>query len=657
MTRRRPASAIRVLHPLLAGAALALLALAPAGAAEVPILNPGFESGATGWQFSSGTGVATNLPHSGAKLAYLDAGTGLSVRRSVTLDRAGPFQVSAWVATSGSDGTLEARIGGRLVASSPLPKDTTYQRYVVGNVAARPGDVLEVTVTSATDGWVNFDDLQVADDEAEIAVASSNPKLVDLFSWAKAKANNWVLADGTVGRINVDERQPDGTGTATYRASYWAGYRHRSGYYARDMVHQMVGAQLLGLAPANKNMLRSFATSATPARGLYTVWAFNFDTATPLSIDFRGDDNFVRELPAVFELVEAVDKAWRWSGDRDYIADADFTTFARNSTTTFVDTHDSKIPNGAVKVAEGVSGDIFEGVASYNENGEGLIEAGDGIGSQYRAYLAASDLAVAGGDLRGAVANRIRAEALKLYFNKSWSDRPGVTPLVRGYAVSGATAQPVGGWGKENSWFMPMKRIVTPGARLDAYLDYIDAQATDPATRPGNIEALTYLPDTFFPYGRDATAWKWMQHIYDQRNNPHPVAAQGTNGNYPETSFTLVSQTVQGLLGVDPDAAKGLVTTRSHLPADIGWLEARNIRIGDGLVTVRHDGLARSTLTNARGGRALTWRAEFPGRHDIVKVDGIGRRAIPQTVDGVTVSVVEVRVAPGRSVTVTAGWR
>ena len=307
-------------------------------------------------------------------------------------------------------------------------------------------------------------------------------------------------------------------------------------------------------------MLRSFATSATPARGLYTVWSFNFDTTTPLAIDFHGDTNFVRELPAVFELVEAVDKAWHWSGDRDYIADADFTSFARNATTTFVDTHDSKIPNGAVKVAEGVSGNIFEGVASYNENGEGLIEAGDGVGSQYRAYLAAADLAAAGGDLRGAVANGIRAEALKLYFNRTWSDRPGVTPLVRGYSLSGATAQPVGGWGKENSWFMPMKRIVAPGPRLDGYLDFIDAQATDPATRPSNIEALTYLPDTFFPYQRDATAWKWMQYIYDQRNNPHPVAAQGTNGNYPETSFTLVSQTVQGLLGVDPDAAQGLVT-------------------------------------------------------------------------------------------------
>jgi hypothetical protein len=515
--------------------------------------------------------------------------------------------------------------------------------------------VLQITVTSATDGWINFDDVDVDDDAAEIAVASSNPKLVDLFSWAKAKANNWVLADGTVGKINVDENHPDGTGTATYRASYWAGYHHRSGYYARDMVHQLVGAQLLGLAPANKNMLRSFATSATPARGLYTVWSFNFDTTTPLAIDFHGDTNFVREVPAVFELVEAVDKAWHWSGDRDYIADADFTSFARNAVTTFVDTHDATIPNGAVKVAEGVSGNIFEGVASYNENGEGLIEAGDGIGSQYRAYLAAADLAAAGGDLRGAVANGIRAAALKLYFNRTWSDRPGITPLVRGYSVSGAVAQPVGGWGKENSWFMPMKRIVAPGPRLDSYLDFIDAQATDPATRPGNIEALTYLPDTFFPYQRDATAWKWMQYIYDQRNNPHPVAAQGTNGNYPETSFTLVGQTVQGLLGVDPDAARGLVTTRSHLPADIGWLEARNIRIGDGLVTVRQDGLTRSTLTNARGRRVLTWRAEFPGRTDIVKVDGIGRRAMPSTVDGVMVSVVEVGVPPGRSVTVTAG--
>jgi hypothetical protein len=135
MTRRRPALAFHALvfGPLLLTTALAA---APVGAAEVPILNPGFESGTAGWQFSAGTGVATNLPHSGAKLAYLDSGTGLTVRRTVQLDRAGPFQVSAWVATAGSDGTLEARIGGRVVASSRCRR--TPPISAMSSAASRP---------------------------------------------------------------------------------------------------------------------------------------------------------------------------------------------------------------------------------------------------------------------------------------------------------------------------------------------------------------------------------------------------------------------------------------------------------------------------------------------------------------------------------------
>jgi hypothetical protein len=40
-------------------------------------MNGGFEAGSDPWTFTAGTGRATNYPHSGQALAYLDAGPAL----------------------------------------------------------------------------------------------------------------------------------------------------------------------------------------------------------------------------------------------------------------------------------------------------------------------------------------------------------------------------------------------------------------------------------------------------------------------------------------------------------------------------------------------------------------------------------------------------
>jgi hypothetical protein len=657
---RRPTAAATALALAVAAALLLPSPSAQAGPPGGPpavLVNGGFEDGAAGWSFSAGTGVAAERPHTGARMAHLDAGAGGSVSTDLTVWRSGVFQVSAWVATGGTDGRIVVRRNGAEAASQRLPTEPVYQRYVAGGVAVRPGDELEVAVVSATDGRIDVDDVEFGVDVGEIAVRSANPKVADLFAWAKAKANNWVIREGTVGLVNSDERNPAGTGTATYRASYWAGYRFRTAYYSRDLAHQLVGGHLIGLHRENKNMLRSFAASATEPRKFYPVWAVNFDTVTPLSIDYRSDTRFVREVPAPFEIVEKSDTAYRWTGDPDYVVDDAMWTYYLNTLSRFVEAHNSRIPNGPVQVAEGVSRSIFEGVASYNEGGEGLIEAGDAIGSQYRAYLAMVNLATARGDAATAGTYRTRAADLRRYYNEVWSVAPGTDQLVRGYKVDATTGEalPMTGWGKENSWFMPMKEIVDPGPRLSDYLDFIDARSEDPATRPRNIEATSYLPDTFFPYHRDATAWKWMQYIYDKRNDPHVNPRQGTNGNYPESSFVLVSQTVQGLLGVQPDAGRDTVTTRSHLPADIGWLQAANVRVGGSRITVRHDGVASSTLAHAAGDRTLHWQAQFQGEHPTVTVDGVARPATVTAVNGVPVSTVTVPVRPGQRATASVG--
>jgi 2-polyprenyl-6-methoxyphenol hydroxylase-like FAD-dependent oxidoreductase len=72
---------------------------------------------------------------------------------------------------------------------------------------------------------------------------------------------------------------------------------------------RQVADEIIGLDAENKTMLRSFARSATEEHKYYPVWALNFDAETYLAMDYRGPANFVREVPAVFELVEKSDAA------------------------------------------------------------------------------------------------------------------------------------------------------------------------------------------------------------------------------------------------------------------------------------------------------------------------------------------------------------
>lgn len=629
-----------------------------AAAAPLTVTNPGFEQGTTGWTFTAGTGVATNRPHGGKALIYLDSGTDKSVRQTIVAPAAGTYSVSAWIATGGPGGTYTVLRNGVPVGSVPLPSRDTYSRYTVSDIALARRDRLDIVFGSGA-SWVNADDVMVSPGaRAKPRVSSSNPKIVAMFDWSKAKAGSWAHQGGAVGPLNVDERQPAGTGEATYAPTYWAGYAHRSGYYSRDFAHQLSGAHLLGFDLENKTMLRSFAASATKEHKYYPVWAFNFDAATYLSIDYRSPTNFVREVPATFELVEKANAAFRWTGDSDYVRDPVFWDYYGHATDQFVGLHNGTLDNGPVQVAEGTGKGIFEGAASYNEqSGEELAEAGDAIGAQYQAYRAMAALArdrCEAKDRKPACDPKLaktfdqRADALKRYFNTTWSRTPGSTELVRAYETDGT---PLTGWGKENSWFMPMKGIVDAGPRNEAYLDFIDAQASG-AGRPGNIEAITYLPDTFFRHNRNATAWKWMQDVYDKRETGHASSQQGLNGDYPEVSFTLVSQTIEGLMGIAPDAPRHALSTLSRLPADIGWLEAADVPIGADRVTVRHDGSTGSTLTNKSSRERYTWEARFVGSHRHLRVDGKVTKAKTKVVDGVTYTYTTVTVKPGKTASV-----
>ena len=540
------------------------------------------------------------------------------------------------------------------VADAAIPTIAATPQEPTAAVAVTPAEGIPgkavVTVTNngnKTDYIVN-----IAVKEAKITLTSDNANLQEWFDWAVHKVDQYVMT-GQVGVVNKSDSNKTGSGVAQYSPSYWAGYYDRTAYYSRDFCHQATGGQIAGLRDENMNMFKTFAKGATEARKWYTLWAFNFDGSN-YTVDYSNDNSFVREVPAQFELVQRAYEQYLWTGDRTYIDDPTLWNFYTKVMTDFITLHDTN-GNG---VAEGTGGGIRAGSCTYNERGgQPIIEAGDAIGSQYQATLAYAGMLRAKGLVKEADEWDEKAVTLKKYFNEEWSVMPGNPDGLYARALSTDGVTRYNDFGKENSWFMPMKLITEPGARNDAYLDFIAQKLGSgigsTSDSPKNIEAYTYIPDTYFPYNRNEEAWKWMSYIMSVKDKPHERPIQGTNGDYPELSFTFVSQTIEGVMGIEPNAGEHQVVTAAHLTKDMGYVDAKGIHMGNHLLDVRHDGLVKTTLKN-NASEALTWEARFYGNYDTITVDGIAVDAQHKLINGVKVSYTVISVNPGAAVAAVA---
>lgn len=476
--------------------------------------------------------------------------------------------------------------------------------------------------------------------EKTVAVNSSNEYLQDAFNWAANTTKQFVMT-GKSGQINKDEYGP-GTGPLDYNPSYWAGYYDRSAYYSRDFAHQAAGAQMTGLDEENFNMFKTFAKNSTESRKWYTIWAFNFDDSI-FALDYRNDNTFVRLLPSQFELVQKGYELYRWSGDEKYINDEEIFNFYTKVMTDFITLHDTN-GNG---VAEGSSkgSSIWDGSATYYERADyHAIEAGDSIGSQYQATLAYAGILKARGDDIGEAEWSQKAADLKTYFNEEWSVEEGNEGYARVLTDKGTK---LFDFGNENSWFMPMKLITEPGERTDKYMEFIEENlGTGMGSTPQintNIEAFTYIPDMYFPYNKADLAWKWMKYIIDVKDLPHERPVQGTNGDYPEVSYTFVSQVIEGMMGIEPNAGEHFVVTAPRLPSEVNDAEALFIPFGEHEINVKHTGLTQTQITNISS-KDLIWEARFYGDYNKITVGEQVYTTKQKDINGVQVSYATITV-------------
>lgn len=533
----------------------------------------------------------------------------------------------------------ESRLSA-LTATATLPQGST-----ISPDPAKPQDYTKPLAFTVTDraGTKTTWTVAATTEPRSITIDSSYAPLVEAFNWSKAKARSYVQT-GKRGPINVNGGTP-GPEVVDYVPSYWAGYAHRTAFYSRDFVHQANGAHLVGLDAENKSMIKLFAGTANESRKWYPLWALNFDGST-YTTDYKSDTNFVREVPAVFELVQKANEQYLWTGDAEYLNDPVLWQYYTKAVTDFITLHDSIIPNG---VAEGSGKGIFQGSASYDERGgEVVIESGDSIGSQYQAFLAYASMAEAKGDTATAEQFAAKATKLRELFSTSWGVEHGVPEYIRGRNPENKAFT---GFGREPSVFLALKELPdTDSKKSYDFLNYLnDMYKVD---TPPNVESLSYVPDALFNYGENEEAWGWMKQIIETRNDPHEVRAQGLNGDYPEVSYTLVSQTVEGLAGVQPNAARHEVSTLSNLPAEIGSLSLNHIQMGQHELGVKHQGTTKTVVSHESGPQPLAWTVQFDGGFPMVKVGGKPVKPTYAHVNGRAVTQVKVTVPVGAEISV-----
>jgi hypothetical protein len=474
-------------------------------------------------------------------------------------------------------------------------------------------------------------------DWGQIRLQSSDQRLVARFDWAKQQALAYVFTGDPVGDW------------------YEAALPGRNAFCMRDVSHQSIGAQVLGLAAFNRNMLQKFAASISESRGWCGFWEINKDDK-PAPVDYRDDRDFWFNLPANFDVLNACYQAYQWTGDATYLNDPIFLNFYQRTLNDYIRQWDED-GNG---IPEGSPAYGHRGIASYDEDSRIHIKIGsDLIAAEYAAYLAYANILELRHDSAQAAALRAKAAALRQLFDKNWWN-----PQLRAFnsaILSDGTMYFARTASSAPLWF----GLILPGERLQKELKLITnlnpSVASEPqggrqnesvktVTEPAQllavpgVEEMSYLPEVAYRYGKDERGYSALLALTD------PALQRR---EYPEVSFSAIRAVVVGTMGMDPEASNRMVKTRSHLTADTRFAALENIPVFDNQISVTHTGLGESTFIN-QAGPSLEWKAAFPGAFGRLWVNGksMAAQAEPDLA-GNPESFVIVQVEQGHKVTAT----
>lgn len=391
--------------------------------------------------------------------------------------------------------------------------------------------------------------------DAKISFSSDDQALVKGFIWAKQQAMAYVF------------RNNDPVGPW-----YEAALPKREAFCMRDVSHQLVGAQLLGLADINKNLLSKFVAAISESRDWCGYWEINRYNL-PAPVDYKSDQDFWYNLPANFDIIDACYRAWLWTGDSIYLTDPVFVNFYKKSLNEYVGRWDR---DGDGLMEGNPDSTSSRGLSSYNEEQPGRVSA-DMIAAQYIGNLDYSRILDLNKQTGQAKEYLNRAYKIKDRFNSKWWD-PG-KKLYHHYIKYD------GKWLDDKQMMSFMLRWdIAPADRAASVIDHLISVVHQTC-----VEMNTYYPLEAYRYGKAGDAYKLLVRL---------VSPELKRRDYPEVSFAAIEAYAMGLMGINADPATRTVNTTSRLTSATGWAELKDLPLWDGTITIYHSGRKSSTCTN-----------------------------------------------------------
>lgn len=467
-----------------------------------------------------------------------------------------------------------------------------------------------------------------------LTLTSGDAHLVDAFNWAARHASAFASDSDPVGPW------------------FEAALPGREAFCMRDVAHQAIGAHALGMQPHIRNMLHHFAAAISAERDWASYWEIDRHNQ-PAPVDYRNDHDFWYNLPANFDVLAAAWRMYQWSGDQAYLRDTIFLSFYRHSVTDYVERWAlgagaimtrARIMNRAAADPDARFADN-RGIPGYNEESDDFTVGLDLLAAEHAGFAAYARILEARSEFSAARRWLQKADEVKTLVNGTWWDEQAQS--FHDYLSTTRTLRHrSGGTWNSAALYWP---VAADGPHARATVQGLVRQIS--ASRSAPIEEQSHHPEVLYRYGANDVAYDQIMDL---------SRADRERREYPEVSFSVVGAIVTGVMGISVDAvatgreaqlhpyaASPHVMTMPQLTAATPWAELAHLPVRANDVTVRHDGLAATALTNNRG-PALVWQAALPGRHDMLMVNGHAVKATPQTLTlGREVSMVRVVVAPG----------
>lgn len=451
----------------------------------------------------------------------------------------------------------------------------------------------------------------------ETSVFSSTDKTLEKsYIWAKKMALSY----------SHDGKDPVGLW-------YEAALPQREAFCMRDVSHQSVGAQILGLKAHNKNMFTRFAENISEGKDWCSYWEINRYNQ-PAPADYTNDKEFWYNLNANFDVMFACLKMYEWTGDNDYLTDSVFTNFYDKTLDKYLAHWKIDPDNIMTRPRYMHQPENFDmknnfhtcrGLGSYVENFRGLTVGVDLISALYAGCKAHSRIAALTGN--GEIAERDiqLANSYQKILEEQWWDSSN----SRYYTFWTENREFHRGEGVP---FILWFGATQDNERLNACVSDILAEKDK-----WNVENMSAFPVIFYRLGYDEEAYSYLVTL-----------PQMNRCEYPEVSFGVVEGVVGGMMGISPSASQKTISTCSHLTAQTKEAEVKNVPVFDGYITVKHKGTTETFIQNNTG-LDLTWNASFLGNYPEVEVDGKTYPAIvTQDCRNKSISTVKVKLEKGK---------